>query len=234
MFVNEWDNLQFDKICKKHPNYRERIVEFVQIAERMNKDLERVFSVEKTGAEGLVYEFIIRCIANHQSLLVGFLNSLLFQSKYLVVGFSLTKFNFEYVAVINKVVLELLENKSLEEIRKKHLGNMKSLAKFLEDLPDDDERKPLIKEFKNISEHKNIIEYIKDEKINSDYPKFYENYSIINSLSHPNNFTTIQEKFPFITSSKFEYLVSANEYLQEILKDNLRNLAKKEDQNKKV
>ena len=227
MFVNEWNNLRVEELCEKHPAYKGRIATFVTTGAEMNGDLIKCFSNGRIGSEGKVYGFLSACIANHQSLLVGALNSLLLQSSYFISGFTLTKHNYEYISVIHKIISEILKDVDWQQIETKHLYNIKSIVKFLEDLPEGDNRKEFIEGFKGIGSQKNIIEYIKDDELNEKYPSFYADYSCLNALSHPNHYTLLQEKFPFISVSKMEYLTSLLELLQRILKNNLKELSNK-------
>ncbi len=225
MFVNEWNNLQLDQICEKYPNYKMRIETFVTNATQMNDCLTRLFT-PRAGSEGKVYKFLVGCIANHQSLLVGMLNSLLYQGEYLVVAFALSKYNMEYIAVTHQIISEIVKNRGWKDIEVDHLYNVKSIVANLNARPNSDPLKTVIEKFESIGKQKNISEYVKHENILKIRPNFFDDYTFVNLLSHPNNYTTMQGDFPFFNGTKFEYLIRLNEVLQKILKDNLQNWRK--------
>jgi len=223
-FVNEWTNLQLKDICKKNPAYKKLIAGFVLSGKEMNENIFKIFSLARKGSEAKVLNFLLRCVANHQSLLVGMLNSLLFQNQYLISGFVLLKHNFECISVIHKVVSEIKSNIDWDRIEGNHYYNVKSIEKYLDDLPNTDRRKKYIGEFKKLGKQKSIIRYIRD--MDKDYPDFYEKYSVINALSHPNHYTIIEERFPFIKIPKIECLLKEAKYLQDILKKDFNLLIK--------
>lgn len=208
--TNEVYNVDLQKIVNCHPIHKEQLAGIVLKAKSFDNKLKQLLDIKLVGSKGKVIKFLIACMIRHKNLMWGMMNSFCYCESFLD-GFIYLKHNLEYVAVISKISNEIkneMKDEDWKTIECENLYNVKSIVQYCKDSGKNDQAK----KFEEIGTQKSIIAYIKKMP-----DIFQQQYAIANALSHPNNYTTLNNDFPFITGEPIEYLINQTNYLQGLL-----------------